>query len=115
VTGEPAKARDWVRRRFAPYFSTPVYNNFLSWFGFPEKARAISEGWREKNRAKTEGALDDSLIEQIAVIGDADKCRAEIRAFVAAGITTPAISAFSLDGKENLETMEAFTPANFQV
>jgi probable F420-dependent oxidoreductase len=115
VTNEAAKARDWVRRRFAPYFSTPVYNNFLSWFGFPEVARAINEGWKEKNRAKTEGAFDDSLIEQIAVIGSAGKCRDEIRGFVGAGITTPAISAFSMDGKENLETLEAFTPANFKM
>jgi len=114
VTREPAKARDWIRRRFAPYFSTPVYNNFLSWFGFPEVARTINEGWKEKNRAKTEGAFDDGLIEQIAVIGGAGKCQAEIRAFAKAGITTPMIAPFGTEPKEVQETLDTFVPGRFQ-
>jgi alkanesulfonate monooxygenase SsuD/methylene tetrahydromethanopterin reductase-like flavin-dependent oxidoreductase (luciferase family) len=113
VTENPGAAREFIRRRFAPYFATPVYNNFLRWFGYPEVARRIEEGWREKSRAKTEGALDDALVEQIAVIGDADKCREEIRAFVRGGVTTPAISAFSPDPAEFEATLEAFRPDRF--
>ncbi len=113
VTDDVAGAREFVRKRFAPYFSTPVYNNFLSWFGFPEKAATIAEGWKEKDRAKTEGALDDALVEQIAVIGDADKCREEIREFVRRGITTPVISAFGPDPRQYQDTVDAFRPERF--
>ena len=113
VTRDPAAAREFVRRRFAPYFATPVYNNFLRWFGYPDVADRIEAGWREKNRAKTEGALDDALIDQIAVIGDADKCREEIRAFVRGGVTTPAISPFAGDPEEYDRTLEAFRPDRF--
>jgi probable F420-dependent oxidoreductase len=113
VTNDLAQARAWVRRRFAPYFATPVYNHFLAWFGYPDAARQIAEGWQEKNRAKTESALSDELIEQIAVIGGTEKCREEIRAFVRAGITTPMIAAFSLDGAEPRDTLEAFVPERF--
>lgn len=114
VTDNPAAAREFVRKRFAPYFATPVYNNFLRWFGFPDVADRIEAGWREKSRSKTEGALEDSLVEQIAVIGDAEKCRQEIRDFVSGGITTPVISAFATDPAEYEATVEAFRPDRFQ-
>ena len=113
VTGDPAAARALVRKRFAPYYATPVYNKFLAWFGYPDKAQTLTEGWREKDRDKTEGALDDELVEQIAVIGDADKCREEIRAFVAAGITTPVIACIAPDPQEYRDTVEAFLPDKF--
>jgi alkanesulfonate monooxygenase SsuD/methylene tetrahydromethanopterin reductase-like flavin-dependent oxidoreductase (luciferase family) len=113
VTDNPAAAREFVRKRFAPYFATPVYNNFLRWFGFPGVADQIERGWREKNRALTEGALGDELVEQIAVIGSAEKCRAEVRAFVRGGITTPVIAAFAADPKEFEATQDAFLPDRF--
>lgn len=113
VTENPAAAREFVRKRFAPYFATPVYNNFLRWFGFPDVADEIERGWREKNRALTEGALSDVLVEQIAIMGSADKCREEVRAFVKGGITTPMIAAFATDPVEFEATQEAFLPDRF--
>ena len=113
VTDDPAAARKDFRKRFAPYFATPVYNKFLAWCGFPEVAATIAEGWREKNREKTAGAFSDELIDQLAIIGDAEKCRADIRAFVKAGVTTPVINPVNATGGEVRETLEAFVPANF--
>ena len=113
VTDDPAAARENFRKRFAPYFATPVYNKFLAWCGFPEVAATIAEGWREKNREKTAGAFSDELIDQLAIIGDAEKCRADIRAFVKAGVTTPVINPVNATGGEVRETLEAFAPANF--
>jgi probable F420-dependent oxidoreductase len=114
VTDDLAAARDFVRKRFAPYFATPVYNNFLRWFGFPDVADQIERGWKEKNRGLTEGAMDDALIEQIAVMGSADKCREEIRAFIKGGVTTAMIAPFASDPKEYAATQEAFLPDRFQ-
>lgn len=113
VTDDLPAARDFIRKRFAPYFATPVYNNFLRWFGFPEVADQIERGWKEKNRAMTEGALSDSLVEQIAVMGPADKCREEVRAFIKGGITTPMIAAFAVDPNQYEATQEAFLPERF--
>lgn len=113
VTDDPAGARDLVRRRFAPYFATPVYNRFLDWFGYPDQARQIAEGWQARDRSRTQGALDDALVDEIAVIGDAEACREQIRRFVAGGITTPVIATFATDPRTYRATMEAFAPARF--
>ena len=76
-------------------------------------AATIAEGWREKNREKTAGAFSDELIDQLAIIGDAEKCRADIRAFVKAGVNTPVINPVNAaDGKVR-GTLEAFAPALF--
>jgi len=115
VTDDPAAARDMVRKRFAPYFATPVYNKFLAWCGYPEVAQTIAEGWAERDRDKTEGALTDELVEQIAIIGDADKCREEVRRFVEGGVTTPVISCLSPEPEVLDATLQAFSPKVFSV
>jgi len=113
VTDNPARARDAFRKRFAPYFATAVYNRFLAWCGHEGAAREIEAGFKAKDRARTGAALDDALVDQIAVIGTAEQCRERIRELVRGGITTPVVSCFSPDPKEFLATHEAFTPARF--
>jgi probable F420-dependent oxidoreductase len=113
VTDDPARARDTFRKRFGPYFATPVYNRFLAWCGHEDAAREIEAGFKAKDRARTGAAFSDALIDQIAVIGTAEQCRERIRALVQGGITTPVVSCFSPDPKEFLATHEAFTPARF--
>ena len=115
VTGDVAAGREEFRRRFAPYFATPVYNKFLAWCGYPEAAGAIDEGWKEKDRDKTTGALSDELVDKLGVIGSADHCRDVIREHIRAGITTPVVNAISEDPALAAATYEAFTPANFSV
>jgi len=113
VTDDEAQARETFRQRFAPYFATPVYNKFLAWCGHADTANTIDEGWKEKNREKTSGALSDALVDKIAVIGSPDKCREIVREHIRQGITTPIINPILPEAVE--ATFQAFTPKNFPV
>ena len=62
-----------VQAQFAPYYATPVYNNFLS-RGNEDAAATISEGWA-KDRAKTSGAMTDAMIDEIGIIGSGGDSR----------------------------------------
>jgi probable F420-dependent oxidoreductase len=92
VTDDRAAARDLFRAAFAPYYANPVYNHFLDWAGHPGAAAGIAAGWAARDRRRTAGALDDALVDQIAVIGSADQCRERIAADAEAGIHTQIIA-----------------------
>ena len=114
VTDDHAAARERFRQRFAPYYATPVYNRFLAWTGFGDVAKTIEEGWKAKDRNRTTGALNDALVDDLAVIGTADECREKIAAMCKAGITTPVIHPLLTEPEAIRRTFEAFTPARFK-
>ncbi len=113
VTDDMAAGREQFRKFVVAYYSTPVYNKFLAWSGFEQEAQTIAEGFKARDRAKTQTALSDEVVERLGVIGNAEACRARVREFLAAGIQTPAIHPISTDPGEALAAMEAFAPAVF--
>jgi probable F420-dependent oxidoreductase len=110
VTREVARARKDFAAVAASYYSTPVYNEFLAWCGYGAEARRITEGFAQKDRAKTLGTLSDELLHELGAIGDADACRAMARRYWAAGVTTPIVISSSPQKEEHWETLRAFTP-----
>ncbi len=113
VTKDKEAARNVIRANFAPYYATPVYNDFLAWSGYPEMAAEIKSGWAAKDRARTTCAITDELVDQIAILGTADECRDRIRESAEGGITTHIISATTPDPEEAEATYAAFTGDNF--
>ena len=114
VTDDKADARNRFRAAFAPYYATPVYNKFLAWAGYDEAAATITEGWAEKDRAKTGGALTDALIDEIAIIGNEDECRERIRFDADGGVHTHILAPLAgATPEEVMRTFEAFTPDQF--
>lgn len=111
VTDDKENARNFIRAAFAPYYATPVYNAFLSWAGYEDVAATIKEGWAAKDRNKTTGALDDQLVDDIAILGSMEECHERIRGYADGGITTHIISCVS--PKESQQTYDAFTAKNF--
>jgi len=111
VSDDVGASRNMIRAGFAPYYATPVYNAFLSWAGYEDVASTIREGWAEKNRDKTTGALDDKLVDDIAIIGDKQACQDRIREYAEAGITTHIISCVS--PRDAQATYRAFTGDEF--
>jgi probable F420-dependent oxidoreductase len=112
-TNDKARARELFRASFAPYYATPVYNNFLAWSGYQEAAATISEGWSEKDRAKTGGALSDELIDEIAIIGSADEIRSRIQEHADGGVHTHIIAPLAGSTDEIEQTFAAFSGAKF--
>ena len=111
VTDDKPGARDLRRRGFAPYYATPVYNAFLAWAGYEDVAKTIAEGWAAKDRAKTTGALDDALVDDIAILGSLEECQDRIREYADSGSTPHIVSCVS--PAEAQTTFEAFTASKF--
>lgn len=111
VTDDPAAARGALRHMMGPYFATSVYNRFVAWCGFDTEARDILAGWQAKDRARNLAALTDVMIDRIAVIGAAEHCRARLRAFADAGVTTPMVHPFLFDEASIWNTFERLAPA----
>jgi alkanesulfonate monooxygenase SsuD/methylene tetrahydromethanopterin reductase-like flavin-dependent oxidoreductase (luciferase family) len=115
VTDDRAAARDAFRQAFIPYYATPSYNSFLSWAGRPDVADAVRKGWAARDRAACYDAMDDELVDEIAISGSAEYCQERIRELHAAGITTPLMFCLSSDQSVVEATFGAFAPANFAI
>ncbi len=115
VTDDKARGRDMFRAAFAPYYATPVYNAFLSWAGYEEAARTIQEGWAQKDRAKTGGALTDEMIHEIAIIGDEDEVRERIQADADGGVHTHIIAPMAATAEDLQRTFDAFRGDQFKI
>ncbi len=114
-TDDREHGRSLFRAAFAPYYATPVYNAFLSWAGYADAADTISEGWAEKNREKTTGALTDALIDEIAIIGTEDEIRERIQADADGGVHTHIIAPMAANREDLERTFNAFTADNFML
>jgi probable F420-dependent oxidoreductase len=91
VTDDAPAAREAVRRTFAPYIATSVYNRFYRWLGFAEEAEAVRGALAAGDRAGAVAAVSDRVLDTVVAIGDADGVAARVQAYVDAGVTVPVI------------------------
>ena len=112
-TDDKEYGRGLFRAAFAPYYATPVYNKFLAWAGYEDAAKTIAEGWAQKDRDKTSGALTDELIHEIAIIGNEDEIRARIQADADGGVDTHIIAPLAASQEDLDRTYNAFTAKQF--
>ena len=111
VTDDVESARGLLRFAFASYFAQPVYNAYLRWCGFEAEAHAVAQAFARGDRAASSAALTDAMIDRIAILGTAERCREQIAEFVAAGVTTPVISPLTTEPRAIEAVFEAFAPA----
>ena len=114
ATDDKEGGRALFRAAFAPYYATPVYNKFLAWAGYEEAADTITEGWAQKDRDKTTGALTDEMIDQIAIIGTEDEIRDRIREDAEGGVHTSIIAPLAATPEDVQRTFDAFRADVFQ-
>ncbi|MEQ8859845.1 MAG: LLM class flavin-dependent oxidoreductase [Pseudomonadales bacterium] len=112
-TDDKAAGRNLFRAAFAPYYATPVYNKFLAWAGYEDAAATIREGWAEKDREKTGGALTDAMIDEIAIIGDEDEIRGRIQEAADGGVHTAIIAPLAATPQDTQRTFDAFRGDRF--
>ncbi len=106
--------RNLFRAAFAPYYATPVYNKFLAWAGYQEAADTITQGWAEKDRDKTSGALTDEMIDEIGIIGNEEEIQARIQEDADGGVHTHIIAPLAGSQEDFDRTFNAFSGAAFQ-
>lgn len=114
ITDDKKRGRDIFRAFCGPYYATPTYNKFLAWAGYESEAAAIREGWLRKDRAKTNAAMSDKMVDEIAVIGSAGEVQDRIRTDASCGIDTQIIAPLETRLDDTFHTFSVFTPKNFK-
>jgi probable F420-dependent oxidoreductase len=111
VTDDLPAARTAVRRAFAPYAATRVYNRFFRWLGFEQEMDALLAALAEGDRRGAAAALSDEFIDTIYAIGDADHVAERVKAYVDAGVTVPAIACLGPGRAEAERTLHSIAAA----
>jgi probable F420-dependent oxidoreductase len=111
VTDDLPAARNRMRLAFGAYVAAPVYNRYFAWCGFEEEARAVADAFARRDRAGVAAAMTDALIDRIAILGPPERCREQLAAFVAAGVTTPVLSPLAADPETITSVFRTFAPA----
>lgn len=85
------RAREIGRRAIAAYLNVPVYRAFHEWLGRTE----LSDMWRlwaAGDRSGALAAIPDQVVDALILHGPAESVREQIKAYVAAGVTTPVLA-----------------------
>lgn len=107
----PTTDRDTVmgmgRYAIAAYLTVPVYAAFHEWLGRGERLADMWRLWSEGDRKAALAAVPDSLVDELIVWGSPDECREKIGAYVANGVTTPALAIlpFGLDQRQAIRDL----------
>ncbi len=110
ISDDPPAIREYFRQKWWGYYITPIYNRFLEWCGWPEQAATIRAAWQQRDREGVQAALSDDIVDALVLIGDADTCRARLREFHDAGVTTVVVHPVPEVAENFAPTCAAFRP-----
>ncbi len=112
---ELAQADASVRGHMAYYVGGmgAYYFNLFCRYGYEQEAQDIRDAWAAGDRSKAAALVTDDMVENIAILGDADFCRAQLQRFRDAGADMPVV-AFPHGASQEaiLRTLEALAPVN---
>ena len=110
VSEDPETARASLQGQIARYASNPFYNNFFQDTGFGREMNAAAEALGRGDLDEAARAISPEMQDQVAVVGNADQCRAEIEKRRSLGLNLPVVAPFTVeDAKESyLRVIETF-------
>jgi probable F420-dependent oxidoreductase len=111
VTDDPGAVRDAFAHGFSAYIVAPGYDTFFTWQGFGDVVDGVREARAAKDRAASRAAVSEELLDALVVAGTADVVGARLRAFMDAGVTTPAVHVFWPDPEAAWRTMRSVAPS----
>ena len=98
VDDDPQRARAGARASIPLYATFPGYARHLRALGYGAMVDAIQAAWARGDRAAAAAQIPDELVDRVAVHGPADRCRAGLEHFRAAGLDLPIVSPRTPDG-----------------
>ena len=98
VAEDTEAARASLQGQIARYASNPFYNNFFQSMGFGKEMSAAEEGIRRGDMEEAAKAISAEMQDQVAVVGNAEECRAEIEKRRGLGLGLPVVAPFTVDG-----------------
>lgn len=75
------QARDEARAQIAFYYTTRLYHSILEPHGWTAAGEAAARAYRNGDRAAMLRAIDDEMVDEIAVAGTPDEVRDQLRAW----------------------------------
>jgi alkanesulfonate monooxygenase SsuD/methylene tetrahydromethanopterin reductase-like flavin-dependent oxidoreductase (luciferase family) len=91
------RAREQFRRAITAYLNVPVYRRFHRWLGRGDALAEMNARWDAGDRRGALAAVPERAIDELAVIGAPEQCRATLRRYAAAGVTVPVLNFMSLE------------------
>ena len=114
VTPEFEPAADVVRKELIAYFMAPVYQKVFKADGYGAEVDAMTSAWAAGDRAKAVSEITDRVVEDHALIGSVEECRAKAQSILDAGVDRAILFPISDDGEGKemriLETVRALAP-----
>jgi probable F420-dependent oxidoreductase len=115
-TREP-RAREQFRRAITAYLNVPVYRRFHQWLGRGDSLAEMNRRWDAGDRKGALAAVPERALDELAVFGTPDECRAQLQRYVANGVTVPILNFMNLEtdpaarGAESRAMLKALAPA----
>jgi alkanesulfonate monooxygenase SsuD/methylene tetrahydromethanopterin reductase-like flavin-dependent oxidoreductase (luciferase family) len=88
----------------------PVYRAYQEWLGRGPELQETWDRWEAGDRAGAVAAIPDSVAEDLFVTGSIDECRAKLRDYQHAGITTLALALYPLAGVDVRQAIRDLAP-----
>lgn len=110
VTDDPQQIREAFAGAFGAYLVAPGYDRVFTWPGFGDVVEGVSAARRARDRAASRAAVRDELLDALVVAGGADEVRVRLKAFMNAGVDTPAVHVFWPDPAAAWRTMRELAP-----
>ena len=116
-TDDAGYARTAGRRLLSTYLSVPVYAEFHRWLGRGPLLEPMWSAWAAGDLRAANEAIPDEVVDELLVHGTPERCRAHLRRYVEAGITTPVLALLPTEPAEggrrvaSLEALAALAPA----
>ena len=110
-TADADAARQIGRRPIAAYLTVPAYAAFHDWLGRGERLRAMQQAWAAGDRKGALAAIDDKLVDELAVHGPPARCRERVAEYQASGLDRPVIAIVPGPGVDEADAIHRLGPA----
>ncbi len=94
----------------AAYLNVPVYAEFHRWLGRGEQLQGMWDHWAAGDRKAALAAIPDSVVDDLVIHGTPEQCKEHLRAYVEAGVDTPAIAVMPFGGIDPIQAVRDLAP-----
>ena len=96
VVDELAAARESLKRQVARYASMPFYRDFFRHTGFADEMGVAEWAMQQGDAEAAAQAISQEMLGQVAIVGTAEECRAELEKRRALGLQQPVVAPFAV-------------------
>lgn len=96
VVDDVSEARESLKYQVARYASMPFYRDFFRHTGFADEMGVAEEAMQRGDAAAAAQAISQEMLEQVAVVGTAEECRAELERRRSLGLQLPVVAPFAV-------------------